>query len=81
MTIEQPKSAAAIRMRRMRERRAAGVTVIPAQEIEPDAVQALCNLGWLAENETGNPDAVAAALMDLARAAAWNGLTRGDHGQ
>ena len=81
MIVELPKSAAALRMRRMRERRAAGVTIIPAQEIEPDAVQALCNLGWLAENETGNPDAVAAALMDLARAAAWNGLTRGDHGQ
>ena len=48
-TQEQPnsKSPAAIRMRRMREHRASRVTVIPAQEIGPEAVQALCNLDGL----------------------------------
>jgi hypothetical protein len=72
MTVQQQpcsKSPAAIRMRRMHERARAGVIVIPACEIPPSIVTALCDLGWLAPNETGNADAVADALWDLTAAA------------
>jgi hypothetical protein len=80
MTVQQPKSPAAVRMRRMRERRAAGMIVVPACEIPPGIVIGLCDLGWLAPNETGNADAVADALWDLAAAALNAGMDRPPRG-
>jgi hypothetical protein len=83
MTVQQQpcsKSPAAIRMRRMRERRAAGMIVVPACEIPPGIVKGLCDLGWLAPNETGNADAVADALSDLTAAALNAGMDRPPRG-
>jgi hypothetical protein len=80
MTMSHSQNPAAVRMRKMRERRAAGTIVIPACEIPPGIVTALCDLGWLAPNETGNADAVADALWDLTAAALDAGMDRPPRG-
>jgi hypothetical protein len=80
MTMTHSQNPAALRMRRMRERARTGVIVIPACEIPPGIVTALCDLGWLAPNETGNAGAVADALSDLTAAALNAGMDRPPRG-
>jgi hypothetical protein len=83
MTVQQQpcsKSPAAIRMRRMRDRRAAGMIVVPACEIPPGIVIGLCDLGWLAPKDQGCADAVSDALLDLTDAALDAGMERPPRG-
>ncbi len=75
------KSPAAIRMRRLRERRASRVTVIPPQEIGAEAVKSLCDLGWLAPNEAQDPEAIGDGVMDLAETAIAACATRPRKGE
>lgn len=76
MTAQQPnsKSPAAVRMRRMRERRATGMIVIPACEIPPGVVEALCDLGWLGKDEMSDPVAIGDAVTDLVSVALDAGM-------
>ncbi len=82
MTAQQPnsKSTAAIRMRRMRERRAAGMIVIPACEIPPGVVETLCELRWLGKNKVSDPVAIGDAVTDLVTAALDAGMYRPSRG-
>ena len=52
-------------MRRYRQRKKAG-TVCVGFEIEPDAIAALVDLGWLPAGDAAEARAVTAALLNLA---------------
>ncbi len=57
-------SAAALRMRRSRERRRQG-DVIVSLEVAPGAIADLVALGWLVVSDRGDKDALTRALVDL----------------
>jgi len=62
------------RTRRYRQRKQTGAVVV-GFEVEPDAIAALVDLGWLPASEAADPGAVTAALLDLASRALVNRLT------
>ena len=53
------------RTRRYRQRKQTGAVCV-GFEVEPDAITALVDLGWLPADEAADPGAVTAALLDLA---------------
>src|SRR5271154_2807417 len=60
----QPPSPAALRMRRARERRRQGGSIV-SLEVGSGAIADLIALGWLVEVDSGNKDAITRALIDL----------------
>ena len=61
------------RTRRYRQRKQTGAVCV-GFEVEPDAITALVDLGWLPADEAADPGAVTAALLDLAGKALVNRL-------
>ena len=59
-------SPAALRMRRARERRRQGDSIVSLQ-VGSGAIADLIALGWLAEVDSANKDAITRALIDLLR--------------
>jgi hypothetical protein len=69
-TTKQPVelSAGAERTRRWRERKEQGVVVVRA-DVAQDMVAKLIRFGWLDEAKFGDKEAIATALIELARRA------------
>jgi len=59
------QSPSAIRMRRYRDRKKRGATVLKSLLIEPDLISALTALSWLHPSERGSREAVETALNAL----------------
>jgi hypothetical protein len=71
----QAETAAAIRMRRYKARKAKGIVVLRNVEVGPDTVAALAANGWLHESETRNAGAVEHALHALLPRALGSGMS------
>jgi hypothetical protein len=73
-TSQQLPSPAALRMRRLRERRRQG-DVMVSLEVGPNMTADLADLGWLAEPDHVDKGAIARALNDLVERAIWAHVT------
>ena len=66
---KNPLSRAAVNERLYRERRRRGAIVIQRLVLTPPALDALIRLGWLREDDRGDRERVADALVGFARQA------------